>query len=367
MMIAAFLFAILLLSSIKATSGFVPPSVATRQITILHGVVGGDNDDDTNKSSSSSSSNDDDSGNENPSFDVENARQRLENLLEKGENKSDDDNNNNMATTATTFSFSKLLLDYGDGVDFSLSSLPPPPPLSTIERDRRLVEIRLLECLIDGDDALAELWDHWYSERGRTAKSLLEQTDGMFTDPSTWKECEINLLQLVDEYGIYFVEPVNRLATLYYLQGKLEVSYKLCQIIVSIKPYHIGALSGIVQVALGLRDPVAARDWAILRLPSAVPGPDNFNFDDEREEADVQPVSPRRVDWVERAVATAKDLLDQAERRTQEDFFGKPETYYDNEASSSSDYLDDVNSSKNNDVGISNHSNDDNNDEDAWQ
>ena len=356
----AFWFAVLFLSSITETAAFVPPSVAIRQTTSLYGVVG---DDDTNKSSSSNSNNNDDnSGNGNSSFDVENARERLENLLsnskkETAENNSNDDNDddsNNIVTTATSFSFSKLLSDYADGVDFSLSSLPPLPPLSTIERDRRLVEIRLLECLLNGDDALAELWDHWYSERGRTAKSLLEQTDGMFTDPSTWKECEKNLLQLVDEYGIYFVEPVNRLATLYYLQGKLDVSYKLCQIILSSKPYHIGALSGIVQVALGLRDPVAARDWAVKRLPSYVPGPivdkDNNPIDEEE-----QPESPRRVEWVERAVATAKERLDQAERRTQDDFFGKPETYYDNL---------DNDASKN---GVGGNNINDENDEDAWQ
>jgi hypothetical protein len=338
-----------------------------RTTTILYGVTG--SEDATNKSSNNDDDDSTGDGNRQSSFDVENARQRLENLLDiETENdniESDDDDDKNTAkkrtttgtsatSTTMTFSFSELLSAYNnDGIDFSLSALPKPPPLSTIERDRRKVEIKLLKSLDVGDEGLGFLWDHWYSERGMKAKILLEETDNMFTDPSSWVQCEQNLIQLIDEYGIYFVEPVNRLATLYFLQGKLPVSYKLCQLILSIKPYHIGALSGIVQVCINLRDPNEAREWAKKRLPSLGVG------DQQQQELE----SPRRIEWVDWAVVTAKEQLDEAERRTQKDFFGKPDTNYDNRNNSN----DDENNNNNNNNNNSNNSINNNETLDAWQ
>jgi len=329
------------------TDGFVPSfhhrirNIRTPTVN-LYGVT---DDDAANKSNSdvnngnNSSSSDDIGDGKSRSFDIEAARQQLENLLfveendkiepgletdRKKKNTSDDKDAIKYTSTITPFSFSNLLSDYGDGVNFSLSSLPKPPPLSTIERDRRLVEIQLLQCLADGDDSIEHLWKHWYSERGKKAKLLLEETDNMLNDPSSWMQCEQSLIELIDEYGIYFVEPVNRLATLYFLQGKVLISFKLCQMILSVKPYHIGALSGIVQLCLGLRDPNAAREWAEKRLPSIV-----HNNDKDETEGKPQPESPRRIEWVERAVASAKEELEEAERRTKEDFFGKPDDNYD--------------------------------------
>jgi hypothetical protein len=333
-------------------------TTTTTTTTILYGVTG--SEDATNESSNN---NDDDGdstgdGNRQSSFDVENARQRLENLLDietenyniESNNDDDDKNTAKKRTTTTaatgtsttmTFSFSELLSAYSkDGIDFSLSALPKPPPLSTIERDRRKVEIKLLKSLDVGDEGLGFLWDHWYSERGIKAKSLLKETDDMFTDPTSWVQCEQNLIQLIDEYGIYFVEPVNRLATLYFLQGKLPVSYRLCQLILSIKPYHIGALSGIVQVCIHLRDPNEAREWAKKRLPSLGAG------DQQQQQLE----SPRRIEWVEWAVVTAKERLDEAERRTQEDFFGSPDTNYDNRNKNNSDGNNNNNSINNNET-----------------
>lgn len=324
------------LFSITEVAAFVPLQIATRHTTSLYGFQG-DKDGETR---SNDPNKDDNNGSDNASLDIENARQRLENLLSNPKEKTAESNNDfksgsddeNTKAIAPPFSFSKILSDYEDEVDFSLSDFPPPPPLSSIERDRRLFEIKLLERLIEGDDGLFELWNHWYSERGSKTKSRLEQIAGMVADPNDWEKCERYLIELVDEYGIYFVEPVNLLATLYFLQGKLELSYKLCQIILTLKPYHVGALSGIVQVALGLNDPIAIREWAPKQLPRASTGralDKDGAFDDQREEVP-QLKNSHRIKWIKTAVATAERLLDEAERRTQTDFFGKPETYYDN-------------------------------------
>jgi len=313
-----------LLCSIIGVESFVPNNLSPRHSTNRYNAVGDEDRDDGSGSS----------------FDVENARRRLESLMSTpgaGENDNDNNNDNDAIknsseTTDAPFSLSKLLEDYDNGVDFSLSSLPPPPPLSAIERSRRSVEIGLLECLSEGDDAITELWDHWYSERGSATKLRLEQTGGMFLDRSKWKECEGALIDLVEEYGVYFVEPVNLLATLYFIQKRYERSFKLCEIILSIKPHHVGALSGIVEVAVCRGDAAAVRYWAEKRLPKGVPTAGTAPGDASAMEERGIPENPRRAEWVERAVATAKEKLDQAERRTQEKFFGEAELYYDNSA-----------------------------------
>ena len=269
------------------------------------------------------------------SFDVESSRRQLENMFSNANDEADASLNRgetgDSEEETTKLSFSKILSEYEKGVDFTLDSFPKPPPLSSIERDRRLGEIKLLECLAESDDAVSELWNHWYSERGSSAKSRLEKLGELITDPKDWLECEKGLIEMVDEYGIYFVEPVNLLATLYFLMGKLKVSYKLCEIILTLKPYHIGALSGIVQVSLGLNDVESTRKWAAKRMPRA------STTDLEAIEDALQVDNPKRVDWVEKAVSVANDLLEQADQRTQEDFFGKPETYYDNVGEATSD------------------------------
>lgn len=307
-------FAVLLVSVTIEVDCFVPLPVAQRYTTNRFGQGDGN---DLNSSRRGESDEDD------QSFDVENARQRLENLLSSpGKALEENADEDSMVATTSQFSFSGLLSDYSNGLEFSSASLPPPPPLSAIERNRRLVEIRLLECLLEGDDAITLLWDHWYSERGSNTKLRLEEAGEMFLDRIQWKACERNLIELVDEFGIYFVEPVNLLATLYYIQGKHELSYKLCETILSIKPYHVGALSGIVQVAANLGDAKAVHYWASKRLPSSA-------SKEDIAEGEAVPENPRRAEWVEKAVAAAKEHLDQAEQRTQEDFFGKPETYYE--------------------------------------
>jgi hypothetical protein len=65
----------------------------------------------------------------------------------------------------------------------------------------------------------------------------------------------------------------------------------------------------------------AARAWAEKRLPNIVAG---SNFPPFAEDG---PENPRREEWVDRAVANAKDLLKKSERNTKKSF-GEPEKYY---------------------------------------
>eukprot|EP00550_Attheya_septentrionalis_P012220 CAMPEP_0198304470 /NCGR_PEP_ID=MMETSP1449-20131203/57420_1 /TAXON_ID=420275 /ORGANISM="Attheya septentrionalis, Strain CCMP2084" /LENGTH=327 /DNA_ID=CAMNT_0044006995 /DNA_START=504 /DNA_END=1487 /DNA_ORIENTATION=+ len=184
-----------------------------------------------------------------------------------------------------------------------------PPPLTSIARERKEAEMEHLASLIYGDEALADLWSLWFAERGPVAAAELvfaEELAGQ--GPAKWPEAEKALRNLIEEHGVYWVEPVNRLATLYYMQGRLEESRSLCEMVLSVKPWHFGALSGIVLVCTGLGDAQGARLWASRRLPPVPPTGGN----------------DRRAEWVEHAVDEAHKSLKEAEKHTRKSF-GKPD------------------------------------------
>lgn len=245
-------------------------------------------------------------------FDLEAAREKLESMLGQQE----EDNPKKEASEVDDVIEALLSSFKDDDVD-----LPPSPPLSSIERDRREAEIQILQNLASGDDASQQLWSLWYSERGSTAKAQLEKADALMGNPDTFRECEATLKGILDEYGIYFVEPLNRLATLYFLQTKFDKAYKLCLVILKIKPWHFGALSGIVQVCIGMGDRNGARNWAAKRLPGLVP---NASFPPFPEAG---PVNPRRQKWVDEQVCTAEKLMKKAEKLTQKSF-GELDPYH---------------------------------------
>lgn len=263
-----------------------------------------------------SDSNNNNNNNEENAFDLEVARQQLDKLIQKGEKVEP----KKKKKEGKEYSVSRLISPYHE------IALPPPPPMTAMERDRRLAEIKIIQRLVDDEDATDDLWELWFHERGVTARDGLKQADQLMSDPNTWKQCEMVLLNLLHKHGVYFVEPVNRLATLYYLQGRYDQSFKLCRVVLELKPWHFGALSGIVAVCIGKGDREAARFWADRRLPNMIAAtsfPPLFSDDDNNSGA----ANPRRKEWVERAVHDATEALLAAEMRTTKSF-GAPEDYY---------------------------------------
>jgi hypothetical protein len=229
--------------------------------------------------------------------------------------------------------------------------LPPQPPLTSSERDRRLMEIEILADLEDSDEPLQDLWDLWFMERGTTARDRLEQVDA-FMSSGQVTAAESMLKQMIQDYGVYWVEPINRLATLMYLDGRFEESYQLCLVVLHLRPYHFGALSGIVAVCTAMRDREKARRWAEKRLPSLISSTSFPPFVSDG------PKNPRRREWVQRAVQSAKDALRQLEFTKKS--FGKPEKYY-TRAKNSVKSLDETHQSQSS-SSLFNAS-----DDDAWQ
>lgn len=192
-------------------------------------------------------------------------------------------------------------------------AIPPISPLTTIDRVRREKEMELLKRLNQGDAVLSDLWTLWFQERGpKAAAQLLKAEELTAGGPQGYHEAELILLNLVETYGAGWAEPLNRLATLYYMQGRLEDSEKFCKMVLTVKPWHFGALSGIVMVYAGLHDAEKARKWAARRLPTYAPNGPNR----------------RRIAWVRQAELDASASLTDAETRLVE-HLGDPDDMND--------------------------------------
>jgi hypothetical protein len=194
-----------------------------------------------------------------------------------------------------------------------LSSISKNPPLLTaMARERFETEIQLLKSLKDSNDGLSELWTLWHYSRGPAAANILEEADSLTAQgPASWQRAEDQLQQLlVDEQeeeggGVLFVEAVNRLATLYFLQGRYPESKQMCEVVLAAKPWHFGALSGIAMVCKGLEDSEGMMEWAQKWMP-----PLQADDDDNRS----------RKEWVDDMVAQAQTKLEEAEERVKASF-----------------------------------------------
>eukprot|EP01083_Nonionella_stella_P088492 246648_1 len=186
-----------------------------------------------------------------------------------------------------------------------LSNYNSPPPLTAILRERRLKEMQLLSTLTHSDEAISELWALWIAERGPTAASTLLHAEELMSIES-WDEAEQTLLTLVEDHGIHWAEPVNRLATLYYMLQEYEESRALCELVLDTKPWHFGALSGIVLVCTAMNDASGAKEWAELRLPPL--------FNSERGNFANGPNvhNERRSAWTKEALARAEESMKEA-------------------------------------------------------
>jgi len=125
-----------------------------------------------------------------------------------------------------------------------------------------------------------ELWNHWFSEEGEEAMEALKAADG---NDSALKE----LMEAHPDWA----EPANRLATLRYMEGDFEESITLCLRVLRAKPWHFGALSGIVMCYAKLSE-----EANVLRRGDLVAEANRW-----AKEAMPQP-GPRRKEWVQNMV-----------------------------------------------------------------
>lgn len=190
--------------------------------------------------------------------------------------------------------------------------LPPVPFLTARERERRSVEITLLKGLAEGENGVEDLSDLWFQERGSKAAARLWKAEQLIAERAArWDDAERELRKLVHEYGVYWVEPIYRLAMLMILQKRWIEAEKMFLIVLAVKPWHMGALSGIVMTYAALQDNKRATEWAAHRLPKFTPGGPNH----------------RRSIWSRAAVKLAQDSLFDAEEHLK-DMFGARDTHH---------------------------------------
>lgn len=238
------------------------------------------------------------------------------------------DDKEGIQVTESQISAKKIIraIIHSDISDFDLvldDVHPPTPPLTTAERDRRMAELKMLEQLASSDEATQDLFHLWSSERGRGAQERLWHTEEML-EAGQVIAAENMIMKLIEDYGILpWVEPLNRLATVYFRQGKFEESYQLCACVLHLKPWHVGALEGIVAASMRIGDRDKARSWAEKGLPKLIASTSFPPF------ATTGPANPKRAEWVHDAIQQAQEALSHLEYQTQRDFLGNPEEYYD--------------------------------------
>ena len=280
-------------------------------------------------------SEDDAEGNGDSYFDVESARRKLEalivkdatgsvdgsqeagdvspqrsstmsslfDLLFRSRSQNDDEKTDHQTFSSSSPSLSpsftlqfepKELMVLGKPLRDALLAKESRRPLTTMERERREAEIQLLSRLSQTDEPQDDLWNLWFHERGTKPAKVLRQAESFMTNPTLWHQSEKLLLELVAQYGITWAEPVNRLATLYYMQGRLFESEKLCRVVLSIKPWHFGALSGLVMVYASMHEIDKAKEWAARRLPTLPPPPQQQKQQQQQQQQQPPMATPQQ-------------------------------------------------------------------------
>ena len=263
---------------------------------------------------------------------------------------SSDDDDNEEIEDKTNLDQQKLALENmlkNSSSEESASSTKKSSVLTTSRKQRLEIEIDLLKQLDpehpdnnseysdlqNQELVMAQLWSLWYGERGPLNARILQEIEGSLDDSSKWGEAEKRYLELIREHCSIdgtmdnlnlsnWVEPANRLATLLYLMGRLKESKKWCEQILSVKPWHIGALSGVVMVCMKMGDKEGILKYSVMGMPNLSPQMRNA-----------------RKEWVDQNVQLAENNLQRLEQLNRE-AYGQPDednTNYNRDRDNQSD------------------------------
>lgn len=106
----------------------------------------------------------------------------------------------------------------------------------------------LLAALKHPDEAIrqqatADLWQTWFDQKGASGSQLLLQGQRLISQ-GQMREAEQLLSELVDHLPD-FAEAWNQRAVLYFLQHRYRDSIADCEQVITLVPYHFGALHGL--------------------------------------------------------------------------------------------------------------------------
>lgn len=156
-------------------------------------------------------------------------------------------------------------------------------PLSKMTKDEIRAEI--LRCTVHRDEpnlipilkyrdshlvqlAVDAMWQCWLSEKGPEAQKYLDEGSTHLASQE-FQPAEMIFNDLMQQYPDW-AEPMNKLATLYYLSDQTKESLELAEKVVEIKPHHFGAWNGIAVCAVKLQQWEVAKN-ALIRCIELVP------------------------------------------------------------------------------------------------
>lgn len=96
------------------------------------------------------------------------------------------------------------------------------------------------------------LWEIWYHERGTEACEELRI--GVRAMEEERLQHALNLFETTACRYHGWAEPINKMATVHYLLRNPSTSADLCRAVLDLKPFHFGALNGLVYCAIQLKD-----------------------------------------------------------------------------------------------------------------
>ena len=170
-------------------------------------------------------------------------------------------------------------------------------PYLTLGAQLRLEkEMALLQELQHGDQAVAQLEALWQQARGSDAAKMVLTAAALLRQPFpvAWSQAETILLRLIKQEGVQWVVPLGLLADLRQFQGRLDESKQLYELVLSQKPWHLGALQGLHTICRSTNDYAGLAKWDGEQLPP---------LGDER-----------RVAWVQRMVERVQAKLNGTEQ-----------------------------------------------------
>lgn len=108
--------------------------------------------------------------------------------------------------------------------------------------------------------ATGGLWECWLNEQGPIPRREIDKGIRRMNDGDL--EGALEVFDKLAEKFPRWAEAHNKRATVFYLLGNARISYKICQLVVDLKPDHFGAWNGMALCAAQMEKWQAALDAA---------------------------------------------------------------------------------------------------------
>ena len=132
----------------------------------------------------------------------------------------------------------------------------------------------------DSDVVVPQLWNVWCSEKGMDAKREIKQCGSWINsgDPDLLERANDRVKVLSEKFPNW-AEPYNRMATIQFRLENYEAAQDIYKKALDLKPWHLGALNGMLMCHHVRGDQDGTKSWARQALPPAGRFRDPRRFD----------------------------------------------------------------------------------------